>query len=195
LLLEVLPREFYERAPVIVAEELLGKRLLRKSEENFLEGMIVETEAYYGLDDPASRAYHGMKNYNKAMWEEPGRAFIYNVHNNWMFNIVAHEPDQIGAVLIRAVEPTKGVEIMRRNRPVGNIFHLTNGPGKLTKALKINKSLNRISVFSGESEIVVANNEMQFRIGSSGRIGVRKDLQKDLRFFIERNKFVSKRLP
>jgi len=77
LLLEVLPREFYERAPVIVAEELLGKRLLRKSEENFLEGMIVETEAYYGLDDPASRAYHGMKNYNKAMWEEPGRAFIY----------------------------------------------------------------------------------------------------------------------
>ncbi len=190
--LEVLPREFYERAPVIVAQELLGKRLLRKSEENFLEGIIVETEAYYGSDDPASRAYHGMKNYNKAMWEEPGRAFIYNVHNNWMFNIVAHEPDQIGAVLIRAVEPTKGVEIMRKNRLVENIFHLTNGPGKLTKALKINKSLNRISVFSGESEIVVANNEMQFRIGSSGRIGVRKDLQKDLRFFIERNKFVSR---
>lgn len=190
--LEVLPREFYERAPVIVAEELLGKRLLRRSEDNFLEGIIVETEAYYGLDDPASRAYHGMKNYNKAMWEEPGRAFIYNVHNNWMFNIVAHEPDQIGAVLIRALEPTKGLAIMRKNRPVRNIFHLTNGPGKLTRALKINKSLNRIFVFSEESEIVVANNEMQFRIGSSGRIGVRKDLQMDLRFFIERNRFVSR---
>lgn len=190
--LEVLPREFYERAPVIVAEELLGKRLLRKSEEHFLEGIIVETEAYYGLDDPASRAYHGMKNYNKAMWEEPGRVFIYNVHNNWMFNIVAHELDQIGAVLIRAVEPTKGVEIMRRNRPVRSIFHLTNGPGKLTKALKIDKSLNRISVFSEEGEIVVANSETQFRIGSSGRIGVRKDLQKDLRFFIEGNNFVSR---
>lgn len=190
--LEVLPREFYERAPVIVAEELLGKRLLRKLEENFLEGIIVETEAYYGLDDPASRAYHGMKNYNKAMWEEPGIVFIYNVHNNWMFNIVTHEPDQIGAVLIRAVEPTKGIEIMRKNRPVRKIFHLTNGPGKLTKALKINKSLNRVSVFSGESEIVIANNEMQFGIGSSGRIGVRKDLQKNLRFFIERNKFVSR---
>lgn len=177
---------------MIVAEELLGKRLLRKFEENFLEGIIVETEAYYGLDDPASRAYYGMKNYNKVMWEEPGRAFIYNVHSNWMFNIVAHEPDQIGAVLIRAIEPTDGIEIMRRNRPVGNIFDLTNGPGKLAKALKINKSLNRISVFAAESEIVVANNDMQFEIVRSGRIGVRKDLQKDLRFFIEGNNFVSR---
>ena len=189
---EVLPREFYERDPETVAKELLGKRLIRKLGNNFLEGIIVETEAYYGLHDPASRAYHGIKNYNKPMWNEPGRAFIYNVHKYWMFNIVAHKPNQIGAVLIRAVEPTKGMEIMKKNKPVKKPFNLTNGPGKLTIALKINKSLNGVPVTSCESEVVIANNKMEFEIGSSHRIGVRKDLERKLRFFIKGNKFVSR---
>ena len=189
---EVLPREFYGRDPETVAKELLGKRLIRKLGKNLLEGIIVETEAYYGLNDPASRAYHGIKKYNKPMWSEPGRAFIYNVHKYWMFNIVAHKPNNIGAVLIRAIEPTKGIEIIKKNRPAKKLFGLTNGPGKLTIALKINKNLNGVPVTSYESEITVANNKMQFEIGSSYRIGVRKDLERKLRFFIKRNKFVSK---
>ena len=189
---EVLPREFFRRKPENVAKELLGKRLIRKLDGDFLEGIIVETEAYYGLDDPASRAYYGIKDYNRPMWNEPGRAFIYNVHKYWMFNIVAHRPNEIGAVLIRALEPTKGIEIMKRNRPVRNIFDLTNGPGKLTVALKINKGLNGVPVTSRESEIVIAKNKMEFEIGSSYRIGVRKDLERKLRFFIKRNKFVSR---
>lgn len=189
---EALPREFYERNPEIVAKELLGKKLIRKLEEIFLEGIIVETEAYYGLDDPASRAYHGIRNYNRAMWDDPGIAFIYNVHNNWMFNIVAHQPNQIGAVLIRAVEPTEGIEIMKRNRSIENVFDLTNGPGKLTRALKINKSLNGVPIISWESEIIIANNETEFEIGSSHRIGVSRDLERNLRFFIKGNKFVSR---
>ncbi len=189
---KVLPREFYERDPETVAKELLGKRLIRELGKNFLEGMIVETEAYYGLHDPASRAYHGIKNYNKPMWNEPGRAFIYNVHKYWMFNIVAHKPNQIGAVLIRAMEPTKGMEAMKKNRPVKKLLDLANGPGKLTIALKINKDLNGVPVTSCESEITIANNKMEFEIGSSHRIGVRKDLERKLRFFIKGNKFVSR---
>ena len=189
---EALPREFYERDPETVAKELLGKRLIRKLGKNFLEGIIVETEAYYGLHDPASRAYHGIKNYNKPMWNEPGRVFIYNVHKYWMFNIVAHKPNRIGAVLIRAVEPTKGMEVMKKNRPVKKLFNLANGPGKLAIALKINKGLNGVPVTSCESEIVIANNKMEFEIGSSHRIGVRKDLERKLRFFIKGNKFVSR---
>ncbi|MCW3976540.1 MAG: DNA-3-methyladenine glycosylase [Candidatus Bathyarchaeota archaeon] len=185
-------REFYERAPEFVAKELLGKRLIRKLGKNLLEGIIVETEAYYGLQDPASRAYHGIKNYNKPMWNEPGRAFIYNVHKYWMLNIVAHKPNQIGAVLIRAMEPTKGMEVMEKNKPVMKLFDLTNGPGKLTIALKINKGLNGVPVTSCESEIIIANNRMEFEIGSSHRIGVRKDLKRKLRFFIKGNKFVSR---
>ncbi len=189
---EILPREFYERDPETVAKELLGKKLIRKLDKNFLEGMIVETEAYYGLHDPASRAYHGIKNYNKSMWNEPGIAFIYNVHKYWMFNIVAHKPNQIGAVLIRAMEPTKGMEVMKKNKPVKKLFDLTNGPGKLTIALKINKSLNGVPVTSCESKIVITNTKMKFEIGSSHRIGVRKDLERKLRFFIKGNKFVSR---
>lgn len=189
---EALPSEFFERDPETVAKELLGKRLIRKLDKDFLEGIIVETEAYYGLHDPASRAHHGIKKYNKPMWNEPGRAFIYNVHKYWMFNIVAHKPDQIGAVLIRAVEPTKGIEAMKRNRPVKKVIDLTNGPGKLTTALKINKRLNEVPVTSCKSEIIIAHNKIEFEIGNSHRIGIKKDLERKLRFFIKGNKFVSR---
>lgn len=192
MLPKLLSREFYERSPEIVAERLLGKRLGRKLGETLLEGIIVETEAYFGLNDPASRAYHGRKNYNSAMWEQPGIAFIYNVHNNWMFNVVAHRSNQIGAVLIRALEPTKGLSVMKRNRPVRNTFDLTNGPGKLTKSLGIDKKLNGISIVSRESEIFITDTNAKFETSSSHRIGVRKDLAKKLRFFIKGNKYVSR---
>ena len=188
----ILPREFYVRDPEIVAKELLGKRLNRKLEEAFLGGMIVETEAYYGADDPASRAFHGMKSYNSPMWGEPGRTFIYNVHRYWMFNIVAHKPNRIGAVLIRAIEPTEGIEATKRNRPVRKLFDLANGPGKLTMALSIDKSLNGLPVFSSRSEITIVNNKIEPVIGRSQRIGVREDLDRQLRFFIDGNKFVSR---
>lgn len=188
----VLPRKFYERDPEAAAKELLGKKLVRRLGDEALEGIIVETEAYYGLEDPASRAYHGQKIYNKLMWSEPGKAFIYNVHNNWMFNIIAHEPDRIGAVLIRAIDPKKGMEVMRKNRTVENVFELTSGPGKLTKALKIDKGSNGIFVTSKKSEVFVVGNEMRFEIESSHRIGVKKDLERELRFFMKGNRFVSK---
>ena len=189
---EALPVEFFERETGLVAEELLGKRLIRRLNEGLLEGIIVETEAYYGSDDPASRAYHGIKTYNRPMWSRPGRAFIYNVHKYWMFNIVAHRPKETGAVLIRAIEPTEGIRVLKRNRAVENVFELTNGPGKLTVALMIDKSLNSVPVTSFESEVFVANNRMEFTVGRSHRIGVRRDLSRKLRFFIEGNKFVSK---
>ena len=188
----ILPKEFYKRDPKRVSKELLGKIFLRKLDDIVLEGIIVETEAYYGSDDPASRAYHGLKNYNKLMWREAGIAFIYNVHKYWMFNVVAHEPDKIGAVLIRAIEPKKGIEIMRKNRPVRKLIDLTNGPGKLTVAYRIDKSLNGIAVTSNKSKIVIIDNKIEFKIGSSYRIGVKKDLDCKLRFFIKGNKFVSK---
>jgi DNA-3-methyladenine glycosylase len=188
----VLSRKFYESDPEAVAKQLLGKRLVRMMNDEALEGIIVETEAYYGLEDPSSRAFHGQKVYNKLMWSEQGKAFIYNVHNNWMFNIIAHESNAIGAVLIRAIEPKKGIEAMMKNRRVENVFELTNGPGKLTKALKIDKGLNGILVTSKKSEVFVENNEMDFEIESSHRIGVKKDLERKLRFFMKGNRFVSK---
>jgi len=188
----ILSQEFFKRDPEIVAKEVLGKKLIRNLDKTFLEGIIVETEAYFGFDDPASRAYNGKKTFNKLMWSEPGKVFIYNVHKYWMFNIVAHERGQIGAVLIRAIEPISGIEVMKTYRSVKKDIDLTNGPGKLTMALKIDKSLNGIFVTSHKSEIIIINNIMELKIGQSHRIGVTKDLEKKLRFFIKGNRFVSK---
>jgi DNA-3-methyladenine glycosylase len=188
----ILSKGFFERNPEIVAKELLGKKLIRKLDKTFLEGIIVETEAYFSFNDPASRAYNGQKTFNKLMWGEPGKVFIYNVHKYWMFNIVAHETGQIGAVLLRAIEPTNGIKVMKTHRSVKKDVDLTNGPGKLTIALKIDKSLNGIPVTS-ESPIMIIDNKMEFKVGSSHRIGVKKDLKKKLRFYIKGNKFVSRK--
>lgn len=189
---KVLPRSFYGRDTATVAREMLGKRLIRRFEGVSMEGIIVETEAYYGLKDPASRAFSGRKNYNKNMWEEPGRAFIYNVHKYWMFNVVAHEPGEIGAVLVRAVEPTRGVEMMLRNRPVEDSRGLTSGPGKLTIALGIGKSLHGQDITDPRSEVYIVDGALEHEIGTSRRIGVTRDLDVDLRFFAKGSPYVSR---
>ncbi|MCW3974853.1 MAG: DNA-3-methyladenine glycosylase [Candidatus Bathyarchaeota archaeon] len=189
--MELLRKSFYERDPGVVAQQLLGNRLIRRLEGKTLEGLIVETEAYYSSKDPASRAYHGMKRYNKSMWDESGNIFIYNVHNYWMFNIVAHESGKVGAVLLRAIEPIKGIDIMKANRRIEDVRLLTSGPGRLSRALKIDKSLNNSSVTSNKNSVFVTKNLMKFEVETSHRIGVRIDLDKELRFYIKGNKFVS----
>jgi len=188
----VLPVDFYERSPETVARELLGKILVRRLDDHEVTGVIVETEAYFGLGDPASRAYDGKKAYNHLMWGQPGRTFIYNVHRYWMLNIVAHEPNEIGAVLLRALEPIGGIEHMKRYRPVDELVELTNGPGKLTLALHIDKTVNGVVVASPGSEIRVVDHTAPGVISRSHRIGVRLDLERPLRYFIAGNEFVSR---
>lgn len=188
----ILKRKFYARDPKNVALDLLGKKLVRRFDPQIFEGMVVETEAYYGEKDPASRAYNGLKSYNKAMWSLPGNSFIYNVHKYWMFNIVAHYPNEVGAVLIRAVEPLNGIEHMKKNRQTDDIYQLTNGPGKLTIAFKIDNSLNEIDITSKRSQIHITKYNTDLKIASSKRIGVKKDLRQNMRFFIDSNGYVSK---
>jgi DNA-3-methyladenine glycosylase len=191
-LTSILKRKFFQRDPENVALDLLGTKLVRKFDLQIFEGMIVETEAYYGEKDPASRAYNGLKFYNKAMWSLPGNLFIYNVHKYWMFNIVAHYPNEVGAVLIRAVEPLTGIEEMMKNRQIDDIYQLTNGPGKLTIAFNIDNSLNEIDITSEKSRIHIVKYKTDFKIASSKRIGVKKDLKRNMRFFIDSNRYVSK---
>ncbi|MFQ6068788.1 MAG: DNA-3-methyladenine glycosylase, partial [Candidatus Bathyarchaeia archaeon] len=115
------------------------------------------------------------------------------VHGNWLLNIVAHLKGEVGAVLIRAVEPIQGIDVMVKNRNVEKIRSLTNGPGKLTEALVITKELNGVDVTNRKSELKIVEGEgREFEIASSHRIGVRTDLPQGLRFFIKGNKFVSK---
>jgi DNA-3-methyladenine glycosylase len=189
----VLSRRFYERDTAVVARDLLGKVLVRRLGGWSLGGVIVETEAYYGVDDPASRAYHGRKRYNAVMFGEPGRLFVYNVHRYWMLNFVAHEPGKVGGVLVRALEPTIGVEKMMENRPVERLEELTSGPGRLTVALGVDRSLNGSPVDEEARPVHVLDNHLSFEVGRSGRIGVAKDLPLELRFYVKGNGFVSRR--
>ncbi|MBS7608124.1 MAG: DNA-3-methyladenine glycosylase [Candidatus Bathyarchaeia archaeon] len=192
--MKALPRSFYERDPATVARELLGKMLVRRLASQILSGKIVETEAYYGENDPASKAYKGRKNFNEPMFCEAGRTFIYMVHGNWLLNIVAHPKGEVGAVLIRSLEPLQGVEVMKKNRKTENIKALTSGPGKLTKALAITKELNSVDVTDSNSDLIIVENieGESFDVCTSRRIGVKADLPRDLRFYIKGNIFVSK---
>ena len=191
--MRMLQRSFYEREPDIVARELLGKILMRRVGSEILSGKIVETEAYYGENDPASKAYKGKKAFNVLMFLNVGKTFIYMVYGNWLLNIVAHPRGGVGAVLVRAVEPLQGLETMKKNRNVKNLHDLTSGPGKLTKALAITKELNGIDVTKKNSPLMVIKGVKEsLQVCSSHRIGVKFDLPKELRFFIKGNKFVSK---
>lgn len=185
-----LGRAFYSRRTEVVARELLGKTLVRRLGGEALGGRIVETEAYFGSGDPASRAHRGLKRYNRAMFGEPGRLFIYNVHRYWMLNIVAHR-DGVGAVLVRALEPTLGVEAMRRNRPTGRLRDLTRGPGRLSQALAVDKSLDGVDVTRGESPVVVLDSPPMGPVARSPRVGVTRDLPEPYRFYVAGNPWVS----
>lgn len=191
--MKMLLKNFYERHPAQVAEDLLGKTLVRRLDNEVFSGKIVETEAYFGIKDPASRAHMGRKPYNQLMFLDAGKTFIYMVHGNWLLNVVAHAKGGVGGVLIRAIEPLQGIETMLKNRNVNDLHKLTSGPGKLTRALAVTKGLNGIDVTKKNSKLVIVEEKREsFEVGSSHRIGVKSDLPQELRFFIKGNKFVSK---
>lgn len=192
--MKVIPRRFYERDVVDVARDLLGKLLVREVEGKRLVGRIVEVEAYRGRDDPASHAYRGRTKRNEIMFGKPGLAYVYLAYGvNWCLNITAEPEGEPAAVLIRAVEPLEGVKEMMANRGVHNIKNLTNGPGRLTKAFKIDGSLNGWDVTKGELlYMAYPGKEENFEIGVSARIGIRVGLDKPWRFFIKDNPFVSR---
>ncbi|OYT51265.1 MAG: hypothetical protein B6U73_02345 [Desulfurococcales archaeon ex4484_204] len=190
---DVIPKEFYLRDPAIVAKELLGKLLVRVVSGVKLSCMIVETEAYYGVEDPASRARRG-GDLARVMASDVGRALVFMVHGNWLFNIVAHEEGGVGAILIRACQPIEGIEVMIRSRGVRNVTKLTNGPGKLTKALSIDKRFHGKPVYVRDYGLWIEYfQDLSSTVVSSYRVGVREDLPTKLRFYVGGNPYVSRK--
>lgn len=191
--MKVLPRSFYERDTAEVARALLGKILVNRTPEGRASGKIVETEAYYGEGDPASRASRRRTPLNEIMWGRGGMAFVYMVHANWLFNVVTEREGVPGAVLVRALEPLEGIDLMRRRRRISNELELTSGPGKLTRAMGITRKHHGLDLTDAKSELAIVEGEpRRFSIASSHRVGVSADLKRELRFYIEGNPFVSK---
>lgn len=188
-----IPRTFYERDTATVARELLGKVLVHRASEGLTSGKIVEVEAYYGKGDPASRASRKRTRLNEIMWWHGGLAFVYMVHARWLFNVTTEREGVPGAVLIRGLEPVTGVNLMQRRRPVSNERELTSGPGRLTQAMGITRAHHGLDLTDPRSELAIVEGEVErFEVTSSHRIGVSRDIERELRFYVRGNPFVSR---
>lgn len=193
-IMKLLPRSFYARETLIVAKELLGKYLIRRTEDGDIVGKIVEVEGYRGSDDPASHAYKGLTKRNWPMFGKPGCAYVYFIYgNHHCLNATTERKGVPGAVLIRAIEIVGSLELARKNRKARSDVELSNGPGKLTKALDISKVYNGLDltqphVLSIHHPETVEN----FVTTTSRRIGVKLGAEKPWRFHIKNGKFVSK---
>lgn len=189
--MKILQRDFYSRNAVEVAKNLLGKNLVRQIGGEELIGRIVEVEAYRGSDDPASHAYRGKTPRNAVMFGKAGCAHIYFIYGkHYCLNVTAEREGVPGAVLVRALEPVAGIEIMRRNRKAKGLVDLMNGPGKLTEAMKITKELNGWDLTKGE-ELFICESDVKkgFRITSTKRVGVKNGADKLWRFYVEGSRF------
>lgn len=191
--LKVLKRSFYSENSVKVAKKLLGKLLVRELPEGKLIGKIVEVEAYRGSDDPASHAYRGKTQRNQVMFSKPGLAYIYLIYGvHYCLNVKAEKEGIPGAVLIRALEPIEGIEIMRKNRQIEKITELTNGPAKLTEAMKITGELNGWDLTLGKRLFICEPSlKEDFEIIATSRIGIKVGTEKPWRFYIKGNAYVS----
>jgi DNA-3-methyladenine glycosylase len=192
-LINKLNKNFYTRSPLEVAPDLLGKILVRNINGVALRGIIVETEAYLGINDPASHSYRRMTERNKQMFEAGGIAYVYFTYgNHYCFNVVTGREGDGSAVLIRAVHPIRGLQYMMKNRETNDIFNLASGPGKLTKAFSIDKDLNGENI-TGRKIYILKNPDInRFEIVRSKRIGLSQNTDKLFRFFLKENPFISK---
>lgn len=136
-----LKRDFYNRDALTVSEELLGKTLVHITEEGITKGKIVEVEAYMGAQDKAAHSYGNLRSERtKIQYGEGGYAYVYLIYGMHIcMNIVANREAIPEAILIRALEPLEGIELMKKRRKTDNIKLLCNGPGKLSQAMGITK--------------------------------------------------------
>ncbi len=201
--MKLLDREFYNRDSLLVAQALLGKVLVHEIGGQRISAKIVETEAYMGVEDKAAHSYGGKKTPRvEVMYGGPGYAYVFLIYGMYnCFNVVTREEGTPQAVLVRAVEPLEGVDVMAQSRfqltcrqlSKSQTKGLTNGPGKLCKALAIDKRLNGEDLCGSRLYIEEGGPE-NFTIVSAKRIGIDyAEEAKDFywRFYIKDNQYVS----
>ncbi len=190
-------RSFFEREVTLVARELLGAYVHRRLGDIEMIGRIIETEAYH-QSDPASHSFRGMTERNKIMFGEAGFAYVYFTYGmHYCANVVTGFVDGAEAILIRALEPISGTEEMfRRRKKAHNEKDLLSGPGKLCEGFGINREQNGIDLITSD-DLFLTRGKLGKRekIGVTTRVGITVGVEKQWRFFIEGNPFVSKGKP
>ncbi len=194
-----LPRSFYEPSAEAVAPALLGHWLIRRTRNGVCGGLIVETEAYL-KDDPACHAAPGLTERNRVMFGPPGHAYVYFIYGcHYCVNAVCRPTGTGEAVLIRAIEPALGLELMRQSRPTAKPRHLTNGPAKLCEAMQIDRALDGADVCDLYSPLFIARNpaleqwrRKQGPVMISARVGITRAAELPLRFYLKGSIWVSR---
>lgn len=201
-----LPSSFFNRPTLTVASDLIGCRLVRSMPSGArLVGRIVETEAYT-QDDPA---FHGWNLVDQETGElkregrgtdlfaAPGMGYVYLIYGMyWLLNVVTEPAGTGGAVLIRAVEPVEGIDVMRAHRSnIDRDVNLTNGPGKLTIAFGIDDTFHRADLTTSPLYFMEPNKPFDGQIATSSRIGISRGVEREWRYFVDGHPYVSPATP
>ena len=186
-------REFFARDPVVLARDLLGRVLFYKTPEGLLAGRIVETEAYTGAADPASHAFRGPTVRNAVMFGPAGHAYVYFTYGmHYCLNVTAEAPGTAGAVLLRALEPLAGVEMMRARGDHGPESRLLSGPGKIGRAFGLSLDDNGRDFTRGPLGLAAGTAVPTREVAISRRIGISRAVDLPYRFAVVSSRSVSK---
>ena len=191
----ILSQSFYSRPTVQVAKSLLGQVLVHKTPSGITKGKIVEVEAYLPKNDPGCHAARGKTPRNEVMFGPAGHAYVYFCYgNHFLFNIVTEKKGVPGAVLLRALEPVKGISLMARRRKASlkgphEFKNLTNGPGKLVQAMGLGRDHNRSPLF--HKNIFLEKTRRKEKVGVTTRIGITEGYDLPLRFYLKGSPFIS----
>jgi DNA-3-methyladenine glycosylase len=190
-----LPVAFFRRPAEVVAAELLGTVLVSSVGGHLTAGRIVETEAYLGYDDPASHGYlHRRNARNEALFGPAGSWYVYLSYGmHWCANLVCQRTGLASAVLLRALEPLEGLEIMRSRRGGVPDRELCSGPGKLTQALGIARDLDGVKMAAGPVVVHQSDPTAQVAIAATPRIGITKAADWPLRFIVTSSTWTSRK--
>lgn len=200
--MERFTQHFYHQYDTLtLAQRLLGGVLMHESDQGTTAGMIVETEAYL-TDDPACHAYRKKTKRNAAMFGPAGTVYVYQIYGmHYCVNIVSAEEGRGEAVLIRALEPTEGIELMEKRRNLKEIRHssfdprhLCNGPAKLVQAMGISiVQHNGSSLITGTLSVLPPQKDEVFEIVTTTRIGITQGADLPYRFYVKGSRFVSRK--
>jgi DNA-3-methyladenine glycosylase len=186
---------FYRRDARTVARDLLGRTLVTVVDGVRTSGRIVETEAYLGVDDPASHSHRGPTARNAAMFRHGGHAYVYLIYGMyWCFNVVTGEEGEGEAVLIRAIAPLEGIEAMRERRGATTDRNLANGPGKLVIALGITREMNDADLAVDERVWIEEGEPVpDAHVRTTPRIGITKAAELEWRYVVQEDGTVQSR--
>ena len=184
-----LPCSFFERDPLVCASELIGTELVWGK----CSGVIVETEAYLTLNDEACHTFTRPSTRAFVAQNQPGAIYIYmNYGVHWMLNLLVKGGERSGLILVRALEPRRGVSVMKARRGVEELRQLCSGPGKLAQALDITKRHHELSICSDPRRCLLPRSGADIRVVTDPRIGISRSKDFPWRFTLRGSEFVSR---